>query len=485
MNYLACDLGAESGRLMLGSVEHGKLEIQELHRFANAGVKANGSLIWDIPKLFDELTRGLTKAAASGLSLASISVDSWGLDYMLFDERGNFLPPSFHYRDRRCERGVKQMLQQIDWPTIFEQTGIQFMPMNTIFQLATESQERLHSARRLLLIADAFNYFLSGVDRAEVSLVSTSQLYNPRTGNWSELLLRALDLPSHLLPPIVQSGTKLGTMRPELAQETGLQKLDVIASCSHDTAAAVAAVPGEGNDWAYISSGTWSLLGAELNTPLIIDQSRELNFTNEIGFGNSVRLLKNIVGLWIVQECRRAWANAHDYDTLTRMAEAAAPFRSIINPADLRFVAPDNMPDKIAAYCRETNQPIPETAGQFIRCVLESLALLYRKTVDELERLLNRKIRRVHIVGGGSRNELLNQFTANALQRHVLAGPAEATAAGNILVQAIDMGELPSLAEARAIVRRSTTIKTFAPSDPILWDRALENFRSLPVSSRE
>jgi rhamnulokinase len=482
MNYLACDLGAESGRLMLGTLAGQKLVLEELHRFANVPVKANGSLRWDIAKLFEELKTGLRKAGARQQPVASISTDSWGVDYLLFDETGSIIEPTFHYRDPRTERGVENALAKVNWETIFAETGIQFMVLNTIFQLAAEDAARLAKARLILGIGDGFNYLLSGKQVVEESMASTFQLYNPQAKTWSDRLINALSLPRGIFPPITPSGTVLGKMRAEIAAETGLRDVEVVASCSHDTGAAVAGVPASSGNWAYLSSGTWSLMGVELPRPIINDTARELNFTNEIGFGGSVRLLKNIIGLWIIQECRRHWAGSgtgYDYASLTRLAAQAPPFVSLINPADQRFLGPDNMPEKIAAYCRETNQPVPADPGAAVRCVLESLALLYRRTLQQIEQLIGRKIEVLHIVGGGSQNDLLNQFTANALQVPVVAGPVEATAAGNVLIQAIALGHLPSLQAARAVVRESFPVRTISPGEATAWTDAYERFETL------
>lgn len=481
-HYLACDLGAESGRLMLGTLAEGRLELKELHRFSNTPVKANGSLTWNIRALFDSLQAGLKKAAALNLPISSISTDSWGVDYMLYGQNGALLEPTFHYRDSRTARGVENVKSKVDWQTIFGETGIQFMALNTIYQLAAEVPERLARAKQLLLIGDAFNHYLCGVARAEESLASTTQLYNPRAKTWSTALLDALNLPETLFPAIVPSGTRLGKLRAELAREAGLPQLDVVASCSHDTGAAVAAVPASGENWAYLSSGTWSLMGVELPSPIITDASRELNFTNEIGFGGSVRLLKNIIGLWLVQECRRHWEQAgqkYDYAALAKLAGEAPPFVSLINPGDARFVSPENMPARIAAFCKETGQPEPATPGATIRCVLESLALFYRRTLQQVEQLIGKKIERLHIVGGGSQNALLNQFTANALQIPVVTGPVEATAAGNILIQAIALGHLPSLAAGREAIRRSFDMGQFQPQDAAQWQSAFARMQKL------
>lgn len=478
-NYLACDLGAESGRVMLGSLSDGRLTLEELHRFPNTPIKAQGSLHWDLAALFRELQAGLTKAAQRRLPIDGISTDSWGVDYVLQDSAGQVLPPVFHYRDPRTARGVDAVRARVSWETVFAETGIQFMPLNTIYQLAAEAPGRLPQAGRLLLIGDAFNAHLCGRAVAEESLASTTQLYNPVTKSWSRKLLEALNLPERLFPEIVPSGTRLGPLKPELAAATGLPPVPVVASCSHDTGAAVAAVPAGDTRWAYLSSGTWSLMGVELPRPILTDACRELNFTNEIGYGGTVRLLKNIVGLWLVQECRREWARQgqeYDYATLTRLATEAPPFVSLINPADPRFVSPDNMPGKIADFCRETGQPVPATPGALVRCALESLALLYRRTLHQIQQLTGQPIERLHIVGGGSKNSLLNQLAADALQIPVLTGPVEATAAGNILVQAIALGHLPSLAAARSVVRSSMEVATVAPRAASDWKPVYARF---------
>jgi rhamnulokinase len=466
--HLAIDLGAESGRVMLGILSDGKLLLEELHRFPNVPVWCEGELHWNIRALLEGIYEGMRKAAAGRRPIRSISTDSWGLDYVLLNERGDVMEPAFHYRDPRTARGVARVRNRISCPEIFAETGIQFMPFNTIYQLAAETDARLKKARMLLPMADAINFHLSGVARSEESLASTTQLYNPRTRAWSSKLLDALHLPRSLFAEIVPGGTRLGPLTPELTHSLGIESFDVIAGCSHDTAAAVAAVPAEGDDWAYISSGTWSLMGIELRTPLLTDECRARNFTNEIGLGGSVRLLKNIIGLWIVQECRREWARqGHDwdYETLTRMASDAPTSGPLIDPEDPRFVAPGELPQKIAAFCRETKQPPPQGPGETIRCVLESLALLYRLTFQQLKELTGRDLRRLHIVGGGSRNELLNQLTANFLGVPVIAGPVEATALGNVLAQAISSDEIRSPSSAREVVRASFPIKNYAPRD--------------------
>jgi rhamnulokinase len=481
-HYLACDLGAESGRLILGSLADGKLSLRELHRFQNVPIREQGSLRWNIPNLVLEVKEGLRKAVATGLKFESISTDSWGVDYVLFDQTNEMMEPVFHYRDSRTKRGVENALSKASWETIFAESGIQYMPLNTLFQLASEEPGRLEPAKLILGIGDAINYFLSGVPKIEVSMASTFQLYNPKKRQWSDSLISSLGLPRRIFPEIVPSGTRLGPIRRELAIELGISPMEVIASCSHDTGAAVAGVPVAARHWAYLSSGTWSLMGVELPEPIINDRARELNFTNEIGFGDTVRFLKNISGLWLIQECRREWSRQgkeFDYATLTKLAENAPPFVSLINPASEEFLAPNSMPAQIADLCRRTHQPVPENEGAYIRCALESLALLYRRTLRQIEEVTHAKIECLQIVGGGSNNELLNQFTANAVQIPVLAGPSEATAVGNILIQAISLKNLPSLEAARAVVRDSTDLKRFEPRDQSAWDQAFSRFEGL------
>ncbi len=481
-HYLACDLGADSGRVILGTLDHGKISFEDLHRFPTGAMKVGGELHWEFDRLLNELKTGLKNAAAKNLPIAGISTDSWGVDYVLYDERGLPMSPVWCYRDPRTAVGYQNVNSKVEWPAIYAETGIQFMVLNTIYQIAAEPAERLAKAKQLLLIGDAFNYFCSGVARNEVSLASTTQLYNPTDKRWSQKLFSTLGLREDLFAPICPSGTRLGPMKATLAKEVGLSQIEVIATCSHDTGAAVAAVPASGENWAYLSSGTWSLMGVEKSQPVINDQSRNLGFTNEIGFGDSVRLLKNIVGLWLIQESRRNWAKTgkkFEFAELEKMAAESAPFVSLINPDDPRFLSPDNMPGKIADFCRETGQPEPVSIGATVRCIYESLAFSYRCTLRKLERLSGGKIEKLHIVGGGSNAALLNQFAANATKIPVLAGPGECTALGNILIQAIALGHLESHQAAREVVRNSFELKTFMPQDSDAWDAAAARFEKL------
>jgi rhamnulokinase len=487
-HYIACDLGAESGRVMLGHLRDGRLSLEEVHRFPNGAIKILGSLRWDVLRIFEELKAGLRKVAQLGLPVAGVSVDSWGVDYVLMRGRHPHLTPPYQYRDARNDLGFDIAMKKAGREKIFAETGIQFITINTLYQLIAEAEQNREVqqlADKFLTIGDYFNYLFCGEARGEESNASTTQVYNPRTRDWSGELIRIFDLPRKMFPPIVPSGTVLGPLLPEMSAETGLPAVQVIATCTHDTGAAVAAVPGEGDDWAYLSSGTWSLIGVELPQPLINADALALNFTNEIGYGGTSRFLKNIVGLWILQECRRAWANAgkeYGYDQLTELAADAEPLRAQIFPNAARFLKPDGMPEKVRGFCAETSQPAPETPGQIVRCILESLALLYRKTLDDVEKITGRTIRTLHVVGGGSKNKLFNQFIASATGRNVLAGPVEATAIGNILVQAIALGHLASLAELRKVVRDSFPLESYEPRDAETWAAAYERFTKLDLA---
>ena len=487
--YIACDLGAESGRVILGCLDDGKLTMEEIHRFSNGVEKVGETLRWNVIGILAELKRGLAMVADRKLPVASLSVDSWGVDYVLLDKDQKQQSKPYNYRDPRTDKTFAPAVESAGRELIFSETGIQFMAINTLYQLIAECEtnpDGINAASAFLNIADYFNFCFSDVARSEASLASTTQLFNPKTQSWSKELIKTFKLPAHVFPEICASGTKLGQLNAGSQSETGLPAVDVIATCSHDTGAAVAAVPAEdGSDWAYLSSGTWSLIGVELPGPLINETVREQNFTNEAGLGGTTRFLKNIVGLWILQESRRQWAldgQQLEYEEITRLAEEAEPFRSLIYPNAERFLRPDDMPSKIAAFCDETDQPRPETPGQFARCILESLTLLYGDVLDRIEQLTDRKIRTLHIVGGGTNNSLLNQFAANATGRTALAGPVEATAIGNLLIQAMALGDLKSHEELRDVVRRSFPIKTYSPEDSLAWQQAGQRFETLKES---
>ncbi len=414
-----------------------------------------------------------------------MGIDTWGVDFALLGADGALVDNPRHYRDARNNGMLERTFAVVPREEIFAQTGLQFMQLNTLYQLHAMKLARspaLEVARTFLMMPDLFNYFLTGVMRAELTDVSTTQMYNPLKKRWAFELLEALGLPSGILPEIIAPGTLLGTLLPHVAEETGAGEVPVYATCCHDTASAVAAVPAEGDDWCYISSGTWSLMGVELTEPVINQRSLELNFTNEIGAEGRIRFLKNIAGLWLLQECRRAWAlegREYSYEELARLAAGAPPFAAIISPD--AFLEPGRMPEKIAAFCRRTGQEPPKDVAGMCRTILESLALRYRQVLESLESLLERRLTRIHIVGGGSRNQVLNQLVADATGRPVIAGPSEATAAGNVIVQAIGSGLLSGVKEARELIRRSFSLVSFEPTPGADWDQAYERFLRLTL----
>ncbi|HTP35879.1 MAG TPA: rhamnulokinase family protein [Candidatus Acidoferrales bacterium] len=453
-HYLAFDFGAESGRALLGTLSGGKLTVEEIHRFPNTPVRVMGALYWDTLRLWHEIQHGISIAVRDRkLNLDGIGIDTWGVDYGLLGADGQLLENPRHYRDARTNGIMDKLFAVVPRDQVFGYTGIQFMQLNTLYQLYASrvgGAPALGVAQTLLNMPDLFNYWLTGVAKSEVTIASTTQYFNPVTMAWATGLLERLGIPTGILPPLIQPGTLLGKMLD--APHT-----PVYATAGHDTAAAVAAVPAEGGEnWCYISSGTWSLMGLELDQPIINAKSLAANYTNEVGVAGTIRFLKNIAGLWLLQECRRAWAKEgaeYTYEQLAQMAAEARPFPGRIDPD--AFLEPGNMPAKIAAHCRANGCEPPRTHGEFARAILESLARRYREVLENLEALSGRKIEVIHIVGGGSRNTLLNQFVAECTGRRVIAGPSEATAIGNILVQAMGAGELKSLAEARAVVRNS------------------------------
>ncbi len=482
--YLAFDLGAESGRAILGTLESERLTLEELHRFPNTPVRVHSALYWDTLRLWHEMQQGLAVVGRERhLKLDGIGVDTWGVDFALLGADGALIENPRHYRDARTNGVLEEVFKVVPREEIFAQTGIQLMQINTLYQLYAmrlAKSPALSSARTLLMTPDLFNYWLTGVAKSEATIVSTSQCYNPRLGGWATELFDRLGLPKTILPEIVCPGTRLGSLLPAVAEAAGLETTSVYATGCHDTASAVAAVPAEGDSWCYISSGTWSLMGVELDAPVIDARSLALNLTNEMGVCGKTRLLKNIAGLWLLQECRRAWALSgcdYSYDTLATMADSAPPFAAIIDP-DV-FLEPGDMPEKIKLHCKSKGQQPPDSPASVARTIFESLALRYRQVLESLETLLGRKLEIIHIVGGGSRNRVLNQFAADATGRTVIAGPAEATAMGNILIQAMGAGELSGLAAVRKIVRGSAGLETFIPRATSDWNRAHEKFREI------
>lgn len=485
LKMLAFDFGASSGRAILGIFDGNKLITEELHRFSNDPVNVRGNFYWDILRLFHEIKQGIIKCVNVGhKDIDSIGIDTWGVDYGLLDERGNLLGNPYHYRDTRTDGIMEEVFKIIPKGELYQKTGIQFMKFNTIFQLYStklNTPSMLDQAKTLLFIPDLLNYFLTGVKVTEYSIASTSQLLDPQTRTWSDEILDKLELPRQMLTDIVPSGTIIGKLSKTLAQELGIGEVNVVASASHDTASAVTAVPAANRDYVYISSGTWSLMGVEADEPIINEMSSQLAFTNEGGVSNKIRFLKNIMGLWLVQECKRQWNKEGDncsFAELEKLAREAKPFVSFVDPDDDAFMTPGNMPEKIRAFCKKTNQPVPESKGEVIRCVLQSLALKYRKTVESLEQILGKELPVVHMVGGGIKDTLLCQFTANATGRKVIAGPVEATSIGNLMTQAMALGKINSLQEIRQVVKNSFETTEYLPEDIEQWNQAYGRFCS-------
>lgn len=484
--YLAFDLGASSGRAIIGTLDNGKITLEEVHRFPNGPIEINGGLFWNTLGLFNELKIGLAKAVQSGANIEGIAIDTWGVDYALLDKNGFLAGQPRNYRDPRTDDAMPYAFKKMSSEKIYEATGIQFMSLNTIFQLVAASRDKdasLEIADKLLFTPNILTYFFCGDVSAEYSIATTSQLYNPSTKDWAWDVIDAMGIKRTLFPKITPSGTVVGTVRPALQEECKCGAIPVILVGSHDTASAVAAVPAKkGSSWAYLSSGTWSLLGLELDKPLVTEAARKANYTNEGGVGGKIRFLKNIMGLWLIQECRNEWkrqGTEYSFGEMVELAKKAEPLRSFVDPNAQDFVAPGDMPGRIAEYCRRTGQPVPETHGQIIRTAYESLAMRYRKTIIELESLAGIKLDVLHLVGGGCQNLLLNQFTADATGLKVLTGPIEATAMGNIAVQAMATGSIRDLDEARAIIAASTELGTYLPQDKAAWDAAYPRFTAI------
>ena len=486
--FLAFDLGAESGRGVLGRFDGERLALEVIHRFPNPTVRLLDTLHWDTPGQFRELLAALRLCARDHTSaLAGIGVDTWGVDFGLFGADGSLLGLPVHYRDARTDGMLDAAFAKVPRERIFARTGIQFMQLNTLYQLLAlrlADAPQLRLASKLLFTPDIFNYWFTGRQVSELSIASTSQFWDPAARDWCRDLLAELDIPSVMLPPVVPPGTVVGPLLEWIQADSGLGAVPVIAPGCHDTASAVAAVPAVGEDHAYISSGTWSLMGIESPQPLITDQTRELNFTNEGGVCDTVRFLKNIMGLWLVQECRRAFAKAgddYDYATLTALAAEAPAFGPIIDPDNARFLNPASMPEAIADFCAATGQAAPQGPGALVRCGLESLALKYRWVTDKLGAIRGRAITSLNMVGGGTQNKLLCQLTADCAGLPVIAGPIEATATGNLLMQAMAVGELASLDELRQVVRNSFELETHEPepAHAAAWDDAYGRFVTL------
>jgi len=480
--YLAIDLGAESGRAMLGQFDGAQLKLSEVHRFPNVPVRLPDGLYWDVLRLWDEIKAaiGLT-VRQHGKQLAGIGIDTWGVDFGLLDRQGALVSNPYHYRDNRTDGMMDEAFRRMPREQIFELTGIQFMQLNTLYQLLALVVNRspsLDIAETFLTMPDLFNYWLSGQKVCEFSIATTTQCYDPRQCAWSAPLLDAMGIPRRIFPEVIAPGTRLGPLASSVAEEVGVKDVPVVAPACHDTGSAVVAVPAQSTDFSWISSGTWSIMGAEVNAPVINARTLEFNLTNEGGVAGTFRLSKNITGLWLIQECRRTWAREGkelSYDEITQMATQASPFEAVVDTDDGEFLKPGDMPARIRAYCQRTSQSVPASNEAVVRCALEGIALKYRWVLERLEELVGHRLEPIHIVGGGTRNRLLNQFTADATGRRVIAGPVEATATGNLLMQAVALGHLGSLQDARAVVRRSFAPQVFEPVDRAGWDEAYQH----------
>ncbi len=481
-HFLAFDLGASSGRAILGTLEDKKLVLTEVHRFVNQMQYINGHYFWNIFSLFNELKTGLAKCISEhGVQPQSIAVDTWGVDFVHLDKKGMILSLPFAYRDSRTDTSMDDVFAVVPKDEVYLQTGIQFMQFNSLFQLYSmvkEDSDLLKITDRILFMPDALNYLFSGVPKTEFSIASTSQMIQPGSCKWQTPLLEKLGIPTSILGDIILPGNVIGELTEAVASETGSAKIPVIAVAGHDTASAIASVPAENENFAYISSGTWSIFGIETAQPIVSDETAAMNFTNEGGVEGTTRFLKNIMGMWLIQECRRTWSKEIDYSwvEMVNLAKGAEPFKFMIDPDDARFLNPGDMPAAIADYCVETGQGTPGSHAEIIRCIYDSLALKYRSVLDQIKSVSDRPVEKIHIIGGGSNNHFLNQLTANVTGLPVVAGPTEATATGNILMQAKALGYVSSLDEIREIIRNSFEVVTFNPEPDDICDDAYRRF---------
>ena len=476
---MAFDFGAESGRAVLGRLHRGIITIDEICRFPNEPVAYGGSLHWDVARLWHEVRKEL--AQLDDVELASVGVDAWGVDYALLGDRGELLQNPYHYRDNRTVGVMEEVFQKVPREEIYKETGIQFMPINTLYQLCAAAKQTpriLGAAKTLLTIPDLFHYWLAGAAVCEFTNATTTQMVNPVKRAWATDLLARLGLPADLLAPLVEPGSVIGPLLPEVSGKSSAARPRVIAPASHDTGSAVAAISAR-DGTAFLSSGTWSLVGIELDAPAITPEALRMNFTNEGGVARTTRLLKNVMGLWMLQSCTHFWnarGNSYEYSDLMEMAAAEPAFTHLVDPDDESFLRAADMPAAIDEFCKKTHQPAPGSPGAYVRAILESLALKYRLVLRNLEQVSGQRIHQIRIIGGGCKNKLLNQFTADASGRIVLAGPAEATAIGNIVVQILATGGAASLHEVRVIVDRSFRAETFEPRETEKWDRQFERF---------
>ncbi len=492
LKLLAFDYGASSGRAVLGSFDGDRLQMKEVHRFPNEPVMLNGSFQWDILRLFHEMKQGILKCVKNGdADISGMGVDTWGVDFGLLGPSGELLGNPVHYRDSRTEGMIEAACSMVPRREIYQQTGIQFMKFNTLYQLLSMklgNSVLLEKADTLLFTPDLLNYFLTGEKASEFTIASTSQMYNPVTGDWARELLEKLGIRQDILKDIIHAGTTVGNVGKWITEELNIGSVPVIAVAEHDTGSAVASVPAVGGKYAYLSSGTWSLMGVESPVPLINDITYNLDYTNEGGINNTFRVLKNIMGLWIYQECKRAWDKIGEtlsYDELEETADRSEGFKAFIDPDDDLFYSPGNMPEKIAAFCKRTGQEIPSEKGAIVRCIMESLALKYRMTVEGLEKVVGESLPVIHVVGGGCRNTMLCRFTAEATGKTVIAGPTEATSIGNLVCQLIALGKVADLKEARELVSRSFPTMEYRPVEAGAWQDAYGKFLKILAANKE
>lgn len=488
-HYLAIDLGATSGRVILGTLDNGKLELEELSRFPNSIVRHGGRCYWNIWSLYDEILRGLRIAASRKVELTSIGIDTWGVDFVMIGRDGHIIGTPRSYRDTHTDGEPQRYFsEKISADEVYRITGIQVMAFNSLFQLSAMRRNRasvIEAAGKILFLPDALSYMLTGEMVTEYTMASTSQMVNATTRKLDERLVSSVGLTLDSFGREVIPGETIGVLTPEIQSLTGLGAVPVVAVAGHDTGSAVAAVPAEDREFAYLSSGTWSLMGIEIDTPIINERSASENFTHEGGVEGTLRFLKNICGMWLLERCREEWNDAGldtDYGTLVEKAQESEPFRSLIFPDDPLFANPSSMIEAIREYCRRTSQPLPETPGQYARCIYDSLALRYRQVFGLLREFAPFELKRLHVIGGGSRNDFLNSLTADAIGIEVVAGPVECTAAGNIMVQAMTAGEVDSLQDMRRIIKDSNNMKTFLPHATDSWASAYEKFLKLTLS---
>lgn len=483
--FLAFDLGATSGRAVLGTLNDQEFSIEEIHRFPNAIIELHGKYYWNIYSIYEELKKALIECKNRGIVPHSIGIDTWGVDFGYIAQDGSILGLPRAYRDPYTEGIPQKYFEIVPREELYSTTGIQIMNFNSLFQLyaaKTEGNAALKSARHILFMPDLFAYMLTGKMACEYTEASTSQMVNPKSHQFEKRLLEVADINPDILLPIVMAGTLIGTLNDSIAQETGIGKVPVYSVAGHDTASAIAATPAKEKEFAYLSSGTWSLMGIEIEQPITESYSLENNFTNEGGIDGTTCYLRNITGMWLLEQCRKEWEKAgrkYSYTDIVAMANDATPFRSIINPDDAKFTNPQSMTKAIADYCKESNQPVPENDAQFIRCIFESLALCYKETLDALCKVAPHEIKQLHIIGGGSKNVLLNQFTANAIGMPVEAGPSEATAIGNCMIQARAAGLAGDRWEMRKLIRKIEPPTLYIPQDIQLWEEAYYRYKKL------